>query len=328
MVNDDDITILNKENLDRDDVLSVAELRSKDWKRDKVQDHVKSLKRSDKSSERSAQDAKDFLAKYKGHKVEGVKELREQMKQDYSNYFDEIPKNDEGRPMRYPDSYVETLWEREKKWREFAAWQARMKMADRFVALKVSSMYIELLDEYRLAKSYDTIEDALENKVKDKVSQELTKKESEMQQKLNTLKQLLQATREERNSLHNVLEKLAEEGHISGDMVEDVVEKSTKEGLDQFVNDNGMVVLDDEELSEQNKRSELDDAADSAADSILDDESDSSESQELSVEDKIARDWEKDELYMMDASGISDLYGTEESVVEEVIEERDLDTRE
>jgi len=65
MVNDDDITILNKENLDRDDVLSVAELRSKDWKRDKVQDHVKSLKRSDKSSERSAQDAKDFLAKYK-----------------------------------------------------------------------------------------------------------------------------------------------------------------------------------------------------------------------------------------------------------------------
>lgn len=319
----EEVDILNKENLDRDDVLSASELAKKDWNRDKVKDNLKSLRRSDKSSESKAQSAKDSLGKYKENSVETVEDLKSLMKDNHEKFFNRVQKDAEGNPEYYPKSYVNTLWEREKAWRKFASWQARMKEADRFVALKVGKMFRELLDEYRLAKSYDTIEDAIENKVTDKVGRELDRKETKMQQQMDTLKQLLQATREERNSLHRVLENLADKDEVDADMVAEVVEKSTKDGLDQFVNENGMFVLDSDELDEQNKRSELDEAADSAAENVS-----GSDSDDLSVRDEIARDWESEELYLMDVQGIADIYETDEEIVEEVINERDLDTHE
>jgi len=196
----------------------------------------------------------------------------------------------------------------------------------RFARNVVGSKYGNLLEEYRTAQTYDTLEEVLEDKAEHYAKQEVNALKAEMDSNIQQLEKLLQVLREqEKNHLEINKELAAQANGVDESSIDGLVDEM-KTFLEEFVDEKGTVVLDDDELEKSRKVEERENARESAIEDQVNEALDSKEDEEnddFSVRDEILSDWE--DLQTMSKSDIAELYDIDEDVVDTVLDEENLE---
>jgi hypothetical protein len=315
----DDFQLENENEQDgksEDSVLTADELRSKTWNRDTISERIQEVQAHNQQVEKQLRDLrKDFEAT----------ESFDDLKDEFDSFLDRVSKDERGNPSVYPRPFVEQMRERHRIKQKMAEWQGRRYEVNRVTVALIYQVFTSLLDEFRTAQSYETLEDALENKTKHHVDEVLDKKETKLDSKINQVEKLIQAFREERRSDRETIKELASAADgVDEDQVEEIIQRSLDSGLEQFVDENGVVILDDEELEQNRKDSERQGAAESSAENAVSDAGLEDSSEDLSVREQIVSDWEDQGLAEFTPGDVAEMYGTETELVEELIEEENL----
>ena len=300
-----------------DSVLTSEELRSKTWNRDTISERIQEVKAHNQQVEKQLRDLrKDFEST----------DSFEDLKDEFESFLDRVNEDERGNPRVYPRPFVEQMRERHRIKQKIAEWQSRRYEVNRTAVALMYQNFTSLLDEFRTAQSYETLEEALEDKTKHHVDEVLSKKETKLDSKINQVEKLIQAFREERRSDRETIKELASAADgVDESEIESIIEETLDSGLEQFVDENGVVVLDDEELEQDRKEGErLDAAESSAANAVSDAGLDDSDGEELSVREQIVSDWESQGLAEFTPGDVAEMYGTDTEVVEELIEEENL----
>lgn len=306
------------------DVLSVKQLQQRSWDRDDIPQRLDDIRQAHNNIESNLQDIKsDF---------EETKSL-EELKEEFDGFFDQIKTDSRGNPKAYPPEVVDELQERQDLMRRFAVWQARSKELNRFARRVVGGKYKQLLEEYRTAQTYDTLEEVLEDKAEHYAEQKVNALQGQMNSNIQQLEKLLQKFHEQEKNHLEINKELARQADgVDSSNVEGLVDEMA-EFLEDFVDEKGTIVLNQEELEKAEKLEERENARESAVNDqvseALDEDTDSldigfSNSSELSKKEQIVSAWDEHDLETMNDKQIAEAFDTEESVVKEVVEEENL----
>lgn len=300
-----------------DDVLTAEELRSKTWNRDSVVERIQEVKSHNQQVEKQLRDLrKDF---------ESTDDF-ESLKDEFESFLENVNEDERGNPKYYPRPFVSEMRERHRIKQKMAEWQSRRYEVNRVAVVRIYSVFQSLLDEFRTAQSYDTLEEALENKTKHHVDEVIESKATEFESKIQQVEKLVQALREERRSDRETIKELASAADgVDEDTIMDIVEEAQESGLEQFVSDNGVVILSDDELKQSRKQSERQNAAKRSAENALSDADLSTGNDDLSTKEQLLNDWDDQQLGDFTDEDIASMYGTDAEMVEKLREEENLD---
>lgn len=251
-----DDSVLKEKNQER--VTSVEKFESRSWDQDNIAQRVSEVQNNSDTIETILQDIDEQLESLPSE---------EDLKEEWKPWLDRQETDNRGNAKSLPRAFYDAEKERSKLLLRQAVWQARLKELERFARQKLAEKFDQLLKQYRTAKSYDTLEEVLENKAEHFAEQKIEKKSSEFEGYVNQMEKMGQAFREEKRSLWRMIERVAEEdtNSISKDEVEEVM----VEGLNQFVLENGMFTLDEDELDQDQKESEREGLAEKQAENIV-----------------------------------------------------------
>jgi len=303
---------VSMDGVDDSDVLSVSQLQQRSWDRDDIPQRLDDIQQAHNNIESNLQDIKSDL--------EDTKTL-EQLKDEYEGFYDQVGSDSRGNAKAHPSEVVKELRERQDLMMRLAVWHSRSKELNRFARKLVGSNYEKLLEEYRTAQTYDTLEEVLEDKAEHYAKQEVNSLKAEMDSNIQQLEKLLQVIREqEKNHLEINKELAAQANGIDESSIDGLVDEM-KTFLEDFVDEKGTVVLDENELEKSRKVEERESARESAVSDQVSEALDD-EDGEMSVRDEIVSDW--DDLQTMSKSDIAELYDVDEDLVDTVIDEENL----
>jgi len=306
---------ISMDGVDDSDVLSVSQLQQRSWDRDDIPQRLDDIQQAHNNIESNLQDVRSDL--------EDTKTL-EELKDEYEGFYSQVSTDARDNPKAHPLEVVQELQKRQDLMMRLAVWHSRSKELNRFARNVVGSKYGKLLEEYRTAQTYDTLEEVLEDKAEHYAKQEVNALKAEMDSNIQQLEKLLQVVREqEKNHLEINKELAAQASGIDQSGVEDQISEM-KSFLEDFIDERGTVNLDESELEKSRKVEERESARESAVEDqvneALDDESDEDG---FSVRDEIVSDW--DDLQTMSKSDIAELYDVDEDLVDTVIDEENLE---
>lgn len=257
-------------NQNRERVTTVEKLESRSWDRDNLDQRFSEVRNNQDTIESILQNIREEL-----EDLPSDEELRD----DWGKYFDRVEKDEKGNPMRYPPAFVDVARDRNKLLTRYAVWEARLQELNNFALRKFHSKFMDLLEEFRAASSYETIEEALDNKAEKFAERMMDEKVARVEERINQVEKLGQALREERRSDRETRKKLVElvkdltedVDSVDEGMLEELVEESTSNALDEFIKSNGVFELDQDELEQDERDSEREAAAEYAGESAVDD---------------------------------------------------------
>jgi len=321
---------VSMDGVDDSDVLSVSQLQQRSWDRDDIPQRLDDIQQAHNNIESNLQDIKSDL--------EDTKTLDE-LKDEYEGFYDQVGTDTRDNAKAHPSEVVQELQKRQDLMRRLAIWHSRSKELNRFARNVVGSKYSKLLEQYRTAQTYDTLEEVLEDKAEHYAKQEVNALKAEMDSNIQQLEKLLQVVREqEKNHLEINKELAAQANGVDESSIDGLVDEM-KSFLEEFVDEKGTVVLDDEELEKSRKVEERESARDSAVedqvnDALKDESAKDSEpesleisfsnSSELSKKEQIVSAWDEHDLEMMTNKQIAEAFDTDEGYVDEVVEEENL----
>jgi hypothetical protein len=307
-----DGVVVSMDGVDDSDVLSVSQLQQRSWDRDDIPQRLDDIQQAHNNIESNIQDIISDL--------EDTKTL-EKLKDEYEGFYDQVGTDTRDNAKAHPSEVVKELQKRQDLMRRLAVWHSRSKELNRFARNVVGSKYGKLLEEYRTAQTYDTLEEVLEDKAEHYAKQEVNSLKAEMDSNIKQLEKLLQVVREqEKNHLEINKELAAQANGVDESSIDGLVDEM-KNFLEDFVDEKGTVVLDDEELEKSRKVKERESARESAVSDQVSEALDD-EDGEMSVRDEIVSDW--DDLQTMSKSDIAELYDVDEDLVDTVIDEENL----
>lgn len=324
-------TVVSMDGVDDSDVLSVSQLQQRSWDRDDIPQRLDDIQQAHNNIESNLQDIQSDL--------EDTKSLDE-LKDEYEGFYDQVGTDNRGNPKAHPSEVVQELQKRQDLMMRLAVWHSRSKELNRFARNVVGSKYSKLLEEYRTAQSYDTLEEVLEDKAEHYAEQKVSALESEMQSNIQQLEKLLQVVREQEKNHLEINKELASQANgVDESNVEGLVSEM-KEFLEDFVDEKGTVVLDDDELEQARKVEEREDARDSAVEDQVNDALDSedgesddgsesleisfSNSSELSKKEQIVSAWDEHDLDTMTNQQIAEAFDVSPEYVSTIANEENL----
>ena len=254
--------VLSDSNLEQ--VTSVEKMASRDWSRDKMEERFRELRNNRDTIQSIIQDLlEDF------EQVPGEEELDEK----WSGFLDQKGVDEDnktpGDPL--PAAYFLMTKRKVESLRKIVVWQTRLEELEKFGLEKFRNEYGELLEEYRLAKSYDTIQDALDDKAENWVVDLTEDKLSKMESMIAELEKFSQARMEERKADREAFRRLAEDAKaVDEDEIVEHLEKATSK-MDDHTDAQGVVQLHPEKAEKIRSRKERDEAAESAAEDEVED---------------------------------------------------------
>lgn len=312
--------VLKDENQNR--VTSAEKLEDRDWSRDNIEDRIDDVRTIMDTIETILQDINQEIASLPTH---------EELEDEWESYLDRKPEDEQGRPKEYPRPFIEVKNRKIELLMRQALWQARLKEVEKLARSKIYTKFEELLEEYRTAKSYETIQDAMDDKAEQFAESKINDKVSKVESYVNTLEQLLQAVREERKSDRETIKRLA--SAVDG-VDEDEVTEAVQEGLERFVTDRGLVSLDPGELELSEKRSDREQGVEGSKSSVVEEVKSGEDSEEedtpvasddLTAREEIVKHW--DDYYALKDSqkDIAEEVGVKQSRVSQIVNEENLD---
>lgn len=316
--------VLKESNMER--VTSVEKLEARDWSRDNISDRIDDVTTIVDTIETILQDINQEIESLPTH---------EELKDEWGKYLDRKQTDEKGRPQEFPRAFIDVKNEKIELLMRQALWQARLKEVEKLARSKAFSKFANLLEEYRTAKSYETIQDAMEDKAEQFAENKINEKVSKVESYVNTLEQLLQAVREERRSDRETIKELASAADgVDEDRIESIVEKGTEKGLERFITDEGLASLDREELElsqrRENRKEGVEGSKSSAVEEVKSTEENSGGSEpgddeDLSAREELLEYW--DDYYSLKdkQEDIADELDVDQSLVSRVINEEGLD---
>jgi len=321
---------VSMDGVDDSDVLSVSQLQQRSWDRDDIPQRLDDVQQAHNNIESNLQDVKSDL--------EGTKSL-EELKDEYEGFYSQVSTDSRGNPKAHPLEVVNELQKRQDLMMRLAVWHSRSKELNRFARNVVGSKYSKLLEEYRTAQTYDTLEEVLEDKAEHYAKQEVNALKAEMDSNIQQLEKLLQVVREQEKNHLEINKELASQANGVDESSIDGLVDEMKSFLEDFVDEKGTVVLDENELEKSRKVKEREQARESAVsdqvNDALDNEEDDNEevesleisfsnSSELSKKEQIVSAWDEHDLETMTDQQIAEAFDTDEGYVEELVEEENL----
>jgi len=325
----DDVGV-SMDGVDDSDVLSVSQLQKRSWDRDDIPQRLDDVQQAHNNIESNIQDV-----------ISDLKDTKtlDELKDEYDGFYSQVSSDSRGNPKAHPFEVVQELQKRQDLMRRLAIWHGRSKELNRFARNVVGSKYGKLLEEYRTAQTYDTLEEVLEDKAEHYAKQEVNSLKAEMDSNIQQLEKLLQVVREQEKNHLEINKELASQANgVDESSIEGLVGEM-KTFLEDFVDEKGTVVLDDEKLEKSRKVEERESARESAVEDQVDDalneegeDSDEDESldigfsnsSELSKKEQIVSAWDEHDLDMMSNERIAQTFDTDEGYVEKVVEEENL----
>lgn len=282
--------VLSSSNQDR--VTKVEELASRDWSRDNILQRFREVRNNRDTIESIVQ---DLMEDFESIPDEGELDDR------WSSYLDQKDVDlDNKQPNDdIPAAYFLMTKRKVDALIRVSVWKSRLEELENFALQRFKTGFEELLEEYRLAKSYDTIQDALDEKSESWVRDLTEDKVQRMEAMISEFEKFEQARLEERKSDRELFRRLAEQADgVDEDKILGTIE-SAAENLENHLTSQGVLELDPESADELRSRKERDEAAETNAENEID-ETDTDDSDggrfEITLKDKTSVEERSDAL--------------------------------
>lgn len=263
-----------------DNVTTVETLSSRDWSRDNIDQRFREV--------RSAYDDIENRLQKKVEKFENIPDPNDFL-DSWESWLDQRNTSTDlqmiGNKDAVPGAAVLAWNESITLLIDYLVLQSELEELERFALKKFNVKFEELLEEYRLAKSYDTIQDALGDQAEKFAVEKAEEYFRKMEAMVNEFEKFEQARLEERKADRKAFRRVAEQATgVDEDEVEKLAE-SARESIEGFLDDNGVLTLDPDELDALRDRSERDNAADSVASDFAGEDEDDGEKKEVQDEE-------------------------------------------
>jgi len=313
-----------------DNVTTVETLRTRDWSRDNLDKRFREV--------RSAHDDIENRLQKKVEKFGSIPDPDDFLGS-FESWLDERGTDTElnmvGRKDAVPGAAVLAWDESLSLLIDYLVLQSELKELEHFALKKFKTEFDELLEEYRLAKSYDTIQDALGDQAEKFAVESAEQYFRKMESMVASFEKFEQARLEERKADREAFRRVAQQATgVDESQVEELAEQA-KNSIGRFLDEQGVLTLDPDELESIRDRREKDEASESAAENFAgeNEEENEDEDQDVVVEDspsdrsdarkEMIEKWD-DEFEMMTQQDIADALGKSQSWVSQVKSEEGL----